>query len=196
MDVTTRDGHLYRLAAAAGVGSALILILNAAKRADVIPTSAATQLVAPLAEILAMALVVGLFVAVRQRAGPAGAISFVINFLALGLLVGVEVVINLVFAAVDAQTVAELRGGPLGALLAATSVLFLVGSLSFVGALLLAGGTPTLPLILYGAGSVPVALRAVVPEWALDAGLIGLALGVAALSAWLWRHPGVLQPAP
>jgi len=160
----------------------------------VLPTSAATQLIEPFAEILAMALVVGLFVAARRRAGPIGVVSFVINFLALGLLVGVEVVINLVFAAVDAQTIAELRDGPLGFLLAATSVLFLVGTLSFVGALLLAGGTPKLPLILYGAGSVPVALRAVVPELALDAGLIVLALGIAALSVWLWRHPGVSQP--
>jgi len=37
---------LYRIGAGAGVGSALILLVNAAKRAEVIPTSAITQLVA------------------------------------------------------------------------------------------------------------------------------------------------------
>jgi hypothetical protein len=38
---------LYRIAAAAGCGSAVVLLINAAKRAEVIPTSAFTQLVAP-----------------------------------------------------------------------------------------------------------------------------------------------------
>ena len=38
---------LYRIAAAAGCGSAAILLVNAAKRSEVIPTSAFTQLVAP-----------------------------------------------------------------------------------------------------------------------------------------------------
>jgi hypothetical protein len=45
---------LYRIGAGSCVGSALILLVNAAKRAEVIPTSAITQLVAPLAEILAL----------------------------------------------------------------------------------------------------------------------------------------------
>ena len=38
---------IYRIGAGSGVGSALILLVNAAKRAEVIPTSAITQLVAP-----------------------------------------------------------------------------------------------------------------------------------------------------
>ena len=46
---------LYKAAAAAGVGSAVILLINAAKRAEIIPTTAFTQLVAPLAQILAFA---------------------------------------------------------------------------------------------------------------------------------------------
>ena len=46
---------LYRIAAAAGCGSAAVLLINAAKRAEVIPTSAFTQLIAPVAQILALA---------------------------------------------------------------------------------------------------------------------------------------------
>ena len=44
---------LYRLAAAAGVGSAVVLLINAAKRSGVIATTDLTQLLAPVAEILA-----------------------------------------------------------------------------------------------------------------------------------------------
>jgi len=52
---------IYRIAAAAGCGSAVVLVINAAKRAEVIPTSAFTQLIAPVAEILALALVTALW---------------------------------------------------------------------------------------------------------------------------------------
>ncbi|MDF2968549.1 MAG: hypothetical protein K0Q93_2327 [Nocardioidaceae bacterium] len=44
---------IYRVGAAAGCGSAVILLINAAKRAEVISTSPLTQLIAPLAQILA-----------------------------------------------------------------------------------------------------------------------------------------------
>jgi hypothetical protein len=33
---------------------------------------------------------------------------------------------------------------------------------------------------------LPIALRAFVPEWALDLGLVTLAAGVAWLAGWLW----------
>ena len=56
-----------RLAAIAGLAAAVVLFINAAKRAGLIPISAATQLVAPLAQALAILLVVGLAaVAMRQ----------------------------------------------------------------------------------------------------------------------------------
>ena len=89
---------LQRIGAVAGCGTAVILLINAAKRADVIPTTALTQLVAPLAQILA------------------------------------------------------------------------------------------LPLVLYAVGAVPVALRAFVPEAALDLGLVTMAVGVGWLAIWLFNR--------
>jgi hypothetical protein len=65
---------LYRIAAVAGCGSAAVLLINAAKRAEVIPTSAFTQLVAPLAQILALALVTGLYFAFGRRTGPSASL--------------------------------------------------------------------------------------------------------------------------
>jgi hypothetical protein len=40
--------------------------------------------------------------------------------------------------------------------------------------------------VLYAVGAVPVALRAFVPEAALDLGLAVLALGIAWLAIWLF----------
>ena len=74
---------LYRIGAAAGCGSAVILLINAAKRAEVIPTSAFTQLVAPLAEILALALVTALYFAFGRRTGTFGLVAYLLNAFAL-----------------------------------------------------------------------------------------------------------------
>ncbi len=82
--VAVRSVTLYRLASAAGVGSALILLVNAAKRSALIPTTDLTQLLAPVAEIMALGLVTGLFLAFGRRAGLFGTVAFAINFIATG----------------------------------------------------------------------------------------------------------------
>jgi hypothetical protein len=176
---------LYRIAAAAGCGSAVVLLVNAAKRAELIPTSAFTQLIAPLAQILALALVAGLYLAVGRRAGTFGLVAFLVNGLALSALVGVEFVINLVFSELPVETIEALRNGSLGIALTAASILFLLGTLAFVTAMLRTRELPTAPLVLYAVGVVPIALRAFVPEAILDIGLVTLAVGVAWLGIWL-----------
>ena len=127
---------LYRIAAVAGCGSAVVLLINAAKRAEIIPTSAFTQLIAPVAEILALALVTALYLAFGRRTGTFGLVAYLLNAFALSALVGVEFVINLVFRDLPADTVAALRAGSLGIALTAVSILFLLGTLTFVAAML------------------------------------------------------------
>jgi uncharacterized membrane-anchored protein len=179
---------LYRIAAAAGCGSAVVLLINAAKRAEIIPTSAFTQLIAPVAEILALALVTALYFAFGRRSGTFGLIAFLLNAFALSALVGVEFVINLVFKDLPAATGAALRAGSLGIALTAVSVLFLLGTLGFVTVLLRTREVPIAPLVLYAVGAVPVSLRAFVPESVLDVGLAVLALGTAWLGIWLFNR--------
>jgi len=176
---------LYRIAAAAGCGSAAILLINAAKRAEVIPTSALTQLVAPLAQILALALVTALYFAFGRRTGTFGLVAFLLNAFALSALVGVEFVINLVFNDLPDHTVDVLRDGTLGIALTAASILFLLGTLAFVTVMHRTREVPTAPLVLYAVGAVPISLRAFVPEAALDIGLVTLAAGVGWLAIWL-----------
>ncbi|HYJ67068.1 MAG TPA: hypothetical protein VEX15_05335 [Nocardioidaceae bacterium] len=179
---------LYRIGAAAGCGSAVILLINAAKRAEVIPTSAFTQLVAPLAQVLALAFVTALYFAVGRRAGTFGLVAFLLNAFSLATLVGVEFVINLVFADLPDDTIDALRAGTLGVALTVASITFLLGTFGYVAAMLRTRQVPTAPLVLYAVGAVPVSLRAFVPEAALDLGLVTMAVGVGWLAVWLFNR--------
>ena len=177
---------LYRIAAVAGAGSALILLINAAKRAEVIPTTAFTQLVAPLAQILALALVAGLYLAFGRRTGTFGLVAFLLNAFSLAALVGVEFVINLVFAELPAATVDALRAGTLGIALTIASISFLLGTLAFVAAMFTTHELPLVPLVLYAGGAVPVSLRAFVPDAALNLGLVTMSLGIGWIAVWFF----------
>jgi hypothetical protein len=177
---------LYRIGAAAGCGSAVVLLINAAKRAELIPTSAFTQLVAPLAQILALAFVTALYLAVGRRTGTFGLVAFLVNAFALSALVGVEFVINLVFNDLPTSTVDALRSGSLGIALSAVSIIFLLGTLSFVAAMIRSREVPVAPLVLYAIGAVPISLRAFVPEVVLDLGLLTLAAGLGWLAIWFF----------
>ena len=179
---------LHRIGAVAGGGTATILLVNAAKRAEVIPTSPFTQLVAPVAEILALALVTALYLASGRRAGTFGLVAFLLNAFALSALVGVEFVINLVFHDLPAETIQQLRAGPLGVALTVASVAFLLGTLSFVTAMLRSRAIPAAPLVLYAVGAIPISLRAFAPESALDLGLVVLAAGTGWLAVWLFTR--------
>ena len=177
---------LHRIGAVAGGGTAAILLVNAAKRAEVIPTTAVTQLVAPLAQILALALITVLYLAYGRRAGTFGLVGYLLNAFSLAALVGVEFVINLVFAELPGDTIDALRAGPLGVALTLASVAFLLGTALFVAAMVRTGDVPTTPLVLYAFGAVPVSLRAVVPEAALNSGLVhAVAVGVGWTALWL-----------
>ena len=66
------------------------------------------------------------------------------------------------------------------------SVLFLLGTLAFVSAMLRTREVPAAPLTLYALGAVPVSLRAFVPEAVLDLGLVVLAVGIGWLAIWLY----------
>ena len=179
---------LYRIGAAAGCGSAVVLLINAAKRAEVIPISAFTQLIAPVAEILALALVTALYFAFGRRTGTFGLVAYLLNAFALSALVGVEFVINLVFRELPADTIAALRAGSLGIALTAASILFLLGTLAFVATMLRTREVPVAPLVLYAVGAVTVSLRAFVPEVVLDLGLVTLAVAVGWLATWLFNR--------
>jgi hypothetical protein len=179
---------LIRIFAFAGFVAAAILLVNAAKRAGIIPTSPFTQLAAPIAQVAAIGLVVGMYLLISRKAGMLAASGAVISVTSLAGLVGVEFVLNLVFPYVGQDVVAVLRSGPLGIALTAVSVLFLLGTVIFMLALWRTSTVPKGAIILYTVSSVPIALRTVFPETVLQLGLVGLAVAAAFLGTWMLRN--------
>lgn len=181
-----------RFAALAGWLSAAIILVNTAKRAELLPTTAVTQLLAPLAQIFAIGFMLGLYLA--RRGGRSGllTVGLVASLSSVSALVGVEFVINLVFAYLEPSQVEALRAGPLGTALTAASILFILSAVVYAAGLW-RSGAPRVPLALYAAATFPIGLRALVPEMALQLALVVLAAAVVWLSATLWRR--AVEPA-
>lgn len=179
---------LYRLAAIAGGLAAVVLLVNTAKRAGVIPDVGAVRGVAPLAEVFGLAAVIGLYLNARARAGVAGAVGFMLSFAGLVGVAGVEYILNFVFPAIGPGEVEALRSGLAGTMLTVTSIVFLLGSLTLAVGLWTARAYPAVAVGLYAVGSVPIALRTLFPEGVLQLGLVLLAAGTAWLSVALYRR--------
>ena len=174
-----------RLAAVAGLAASVVLFVNAAKRAGLIPISSATQLVAPLAQALAIILVVGLAAVAMRQSSRYSSVALALNVLGLAAVTGVEWVINLVFVGLDPAQIGALRSGPLGTAFLAASLIFLLGSILYCGALLRDGKAPRIPVVAYAIATIPIALRNVVPELVLDVSLVLLGASVMWLALWM-----------
>jgi hypothetical protein len=181
-----------RLAAVAGLGAAVVLFVNAAKRAGLIPISSTTQLVAPLAQALAIILAVGLAAVAMRQSSRYSSVALALNVLGLAAVTGVEWVINLVFVGLDPAQIAALRSGPLGTAFLAASITFLLGSILYCSALLRDGKAPRIPIIAYAIATIPIGLRIFVPELVLDVALGLLGASVTWLSLWMLGS----RPAP
>lgn len=178
---------LIKIFAAAGFLSAAILVLNAAKRSGIIPTTPFTQLAAPVAQLAAIGLVIGIYLVISRNAGVLGISGAALSVTALAGLVGVEFVLNLVFPYLDQGIVAVLRQGPLAIALTAVSLLFLAGTVIFMLTLWRTSTAPRGAVLLYTVSTIPIALRAAFPETALQLGLIGLAAAIWWLTIWMLR---------
>ncbi|MGO4785190.1 hypothetical protein [Cryobacterium sp. W22_MBD10_FK3] len=166
----------------------MILVVNALKRAEILPLTPATQLAAPLAQLLAIGLITALFAAVRSMHGKLGSIGVVLYVGSLVGLVGVEFVINLVFPYVAADAIPTLLAGPLGIAFTVASVSFLLGSILFFAALWRVKGAPKVALVIAMVSSIPIALRMAFPELVLQIALVGLAVGIVLLTVWLVKR--------
>ncbi|MEY9776347.1 hypothetical protein [Arthrobacter sp. MW3 TE3886] len=179
---------LIQIFAFAGYLAGAILVVNAAKRAGIIPTSPFTQLAAPVAQLAAIGLVIGIYLLVSRKTGALAASGALLTVTSLAGLVGVEFVLNLVFPYVDPAVIMTLHSGPLGTALTAVSVLFLLGTVVFMVALWRTSGVPKGAILLYTGSAIPIALRTIFPETVLQLGLIGLAVAVTWLATWMLRN--------
>jgi len=182
----TRTRSLSPVFIIAILSAAIMLVVNAVKRAG-IALSPVTQLAAPLAQLLAVGLVVVIFAATPAVRGRLSSLGAVLCAASLVLLVGVEFVINLVFPYLPPETISQLRSGPTGIAFTVSSISFLLGALLFFTALWRVAGSPRFAILLAVTSSVSIALRTVFPEAVLLGGLGSLAGAVAMLAFWLIR---------
>jgi hypothetical protein len=181
---------LLRVTTLAGLISAVGLVFNFLRRAEVVPDVAATQALAPLSATFGLVAVTGLFLWHRQegRVGAAGTAGFATNLLGLTGVLGIEYIANVIFPRLDDAVVDDLVAGPAGTVFLVISVIFLLGVLAFTGVLLRGGLVPKAAAVLYGAGFAAIALRTLLPDVAVAAGGFAAAAGLAVMSLAPYRR--------
>jgi hypothetical protein len=173
---------LFRLAAYCGLASALLLALNALRRAGVVPTDTFTHAIAPLAESFGLLVLTGLYLLHRERSGRVGLAGYSLSFVGLSGLLGAEFVINLIFPALTKTQTDALLHGPTGRVFAVASVVFLLGAAIFGYTMWRLALLPRAATAAYTLGSVLIALRNSLPSAVFITGLLLAAAGIAALS--------------
>ena len=175
---------LLRVTTFAGLTSAVVLVFNFLRRAEVVPDVAATQALAPLSATFGLIAVTGLFLWHQRegRVGAAGTAGYTANLFGLTGIVGIEYIANVIFPRLDDAVVDELVAGPAGTVFTIISVVFLIGVLAFTSVLFRGGLVPKAAAVLYGAGFAAIALRTLLPDAAVAAGGFAAAAGLAAMS--------------
>ncbi|MFI6503017.1 hypothetical protein [Nonomuraea typhae] len=177
---------MFRLTAAAGFVCAVVLVINTTRRAGFLPENALTHAIAPLAPLAGLFAITGCYLLIARTAGRLGLIGFTLNAAGLAGAFAVEYTLHFVFPGLDRATIATLVSGGTGRAFLVTSVLLLVGVLTFAAAAIRSRALPAGAVALFAAGMVPGSLRNVVPEPLYLLGLVVAAAGVAWLAVRLW----------
>lgn len=154
---------LYRLTGRAGVVTGILLLFNDARRVGLVPENTLTHSIAPVAAFLAPIVLTGIYLWQRDRSGSLGLWGYVLSAVGLVGLAAVEFTLHYVFPLLDKAVVDRLVDGRTGTGFLIISVLFLTGTVLFGLATWRADVFPRGAVILYVAGFVPAALRAVLP---------------------------------
>lgn len=181
--------RLFPLAGTAGLVCALLLLVNSARRADLLPDTTFTESIAPLAALAGLFALSGLYLWQRAEAGLLGLIGYVLNAAGLAGAFAIEYALHFVFRYLDSGTVDRLVDGGTGTAFRVTAVVLIMGVLAFGAASLRARRFAPVPVVLYMLGMIPGSLRNAVPDPVYLTGLVLAAAAVAWLSLPLLRQP-------
>ncbi|MFF4625611.1 hypothetical protein [Nonomuraea jabiensis] len=177
---------VHRVTAAAGFVCAVLLVVNSARRAGLLPETAFTHAIAPFGALTGLLAITGIYLVIRDTAGSLGLIGYVLNSAGLAGAFAIEYILHFVFPYLGGGTVSELLAGGTGRAFLVTSAVLLAGVLTFGVAAIRSGAMPVVGVVLYAVGMVPGSLRSVVPVPVYLAGLVVAAIGVAWMAARLW----------
>ncbi|MEU7899675.1 hypothetical protein AB0B45_43355 [Nonomuraea sp. NPDC049152] len=177
---------LYRASAVAGLGCAVLLLVNVARRGGLLPETTFTHSIAPLAPLAGLLAVTGLYLLVRHRAGGLGLLGYLLNAAGLAGAFAIEYALHFVFPYLGPSATSGLLAGGTGRAFLITSIILLAGVLTFGFAALRSGSLPVVAVVLYMAGMVPGSLRSAVPLPVYLVGLAAAAIGIAWMTAGLW----------
>jgi hypothetical protein len=180
--------RLYRLAALAGLVCAVVLVVNSARRVGLVPDTAVTGTIAPLAGLAGLFALTGLYLIQRGPAGAFGTVGYALNFAGLSGVFAIEYTLHFVFPGLSSEQITDLLEGATGTAFAGTAAVLVIGALLFGAASLRARVLPAPAVGLYAIGMVPGSLRSVVPDPVYLTGLVVAAVGIAWLSLALWRR--------
>ncbi|MFI6632088.1 hypothetical protein ACIBI7_24720 [Nonomuraea fuscirosea] len=182
---------VHRVAAAAGFVCAVLLVVNSARRAGLLPETALTHAIAPFAALAGLLAITGIYLLIRGTAGALGLVGYVLNSAGLAGAFAIEYTLHFVFPYLGGGTVSGLLAGGTGRAFLITSIVLLVGVLTFSAAAVRSGMMPVVAVLLYAGGMVPGALRSVVPLPVYLGGLVIAGIGVAWMATRLWSAEGV-----
>ncbi|WP_188192394.1 hypothetical protein [Nonomuraea sp. SYSU D8015] len=178
--------RVYRVTAVAGFVCAVLLVVNSARRAGLVPENAFTHAIAPFAALTGLLAITGIYLLIRGSAGGLGLAGYVLNAAGLAGAFAIEYILHFVFPYLGGGTVSALLAGGTGRAFLVTSVVLVTGVLTFGAAAIRSGALPVAAVALYAVGMIPGSLRNLMPLPVYLGGLVLAAVGVAWMAVRLW----------
>lgn len=99
---------VHRVAAAAGFVCAVLLVVNSARRAGLLPETALTHAIAPFAALAGLLAITGIYLLIRGTTGVLGLLGYVLNSAGLAGAFAIEYTLHFVFPYLGGGTVSGL----------------------------------------------------------------------------------------
>ena len=155
---------LFRLSGWASILCGLLIIIDTLLIELFLPFSALTSSFGQLAVILALLVLTGMYLWQRPAGGILGDIGYIVNFIGLALLIGVDFAGNYILPYLDPNATRELFAGPTRFMFLISAMVFLAGVVLFGLTIFRAHVFPQLAAVLYMIGFALYSLSPFLPD--------------------------------
>jgi len=175
---------LFRASGLVGIACGLVILVQRLLIDSIMPGSPLA--IGPLGPVLGLLVLTGAYLRQREESGVLGGVAYIVGFLSMGFIAGIDFTRRYVLAQLDPEVVQALFMGPLRYFFLACGVGFLVGVLLFGASTLRAGVFSRAAILLYVVGFVPYALSPFFPAPVVTIGQALGAIGIIWLGWELW----------